>query len=254
MKIEVVKSGLDVILPFRNLFLQETNFQIRYDACHERNWSDSYLIMLDGVVAGYGSVKGKDSIPARDAIFEYYLLPACRKYGRKIFGALLSVSGARFIECQSNDFLLSSMLYEHAADIQSGVMLFREHITTNLKAADAIFREKRDDDSIFEHTLEPVGNYVVESHGEVVATGGFMTHYNPPFADLYMEVRKDFRRKGLGSFLLQEVKKHCYLDGRVPAGRCNIDNLGSRGALIKAGLAVSGYMLTGIVKQQTSPS
>jgi len=62
MEIEVVKVGLSGILPFRNLFLQECNFQIRYNACHERNWSDSYLLMIDGVKIGYDSVKREGSI------------------------------------------------------------------------------------------------------------------------------------------------------------------------------------------------
>ena len=37
---------------------------------------------------------------------------------------------------------------------------------------------------------------VAALHGEVVGTGGFLLHYNPPFADLYMEVREDARRRG----------------------------------------------------------
>jgi GNAT superfamily N-acetyltransferase len=72
-----------------------------------------------------------------------------------------------------------------------------------------------------------------------------MLHYNLPFADLYMEVREDCRRCGIGSFLLQEVKRECYLAGRVPAARTSIGNFASRACLSKAGLRVSGFMLTG---------
>ena len=50
----------------------------------------------------------------------------------------------------------------------------------------------------------------LELNKEVVATGGFPLHYNIPFADLYMEVRKNCRKKGFGSFLIQELKKQCY--------------------------------------------
>jgi len=48
--------------------------------------------------------------------------------------------------------------------------------------------------------------------------------------------------------LLQEVKKECYLSGRVPAARCNIENKASMYTLLRAGLKVAGYMLTGRVK------
>ncbi|MEO5599675.1 MAG: hypothetical protein ABIR06_01985 [Cyclobacteriaceae bacterium] len=54
MSIKVIKTGLENIQDFRTLFLQECNFQIRYNACHERNWSDSYLLMSDGKAIGYG--------------------------------------------------------------------------------------------------------------------------------------------------------------------------------------------------------
>ena len=90
------------------------------------------------------------------------------------------------------------------------------------------------------------GEYVLERKGEVAATGG---HYNKPFADLYMEVKKNSRRIGLGSYLLQELKKECYLSGRIPAARCNIENMASKATLIKAGLRICGFMLTGRVKK-----
>ena len=61
------------------------------------------------------------------------------------------------------------------------------------------------------------------------------------------QVREDCRRRGFGSFLLQEVKKACYLAGRIPAARCGLENTASRATLIKAGLRVCGFMLTGHV-------
>ena len=63
--------------------------------------------------------------------------------------------------------------------------------------------------------------------------------------DLYTEVREDCCGRGLGSFLLQELKKECYLAGRVPAARTGLENTASRATLIKAGLRVCGFMLTG---------
>ena len=106
-----------------------------------------------------------------------------------------------------------------------------------------------DDDQIFDHHGEPKGDYLIEVNGEIVATGGFLLHYNKPFADLYMEVNEQHRKKGFGSFLLQEVKKECYLNGRLPAARCNITNPASKATLLRAGLKVVGYMLKGDVKK-----
>jgi hypothetical protein len=47
-----LKTQLKNIQALRALFLQETNFEIRYDACHGRGWTDSYLLMLDNLAVG----------------------------------------------------------------------------------------------------------------------------------------------------------------------------------------------------------
>ncbi len=244
MTIVAQKTGLESILPLRALFLQEANFQVRYNACHERGWSDSYLLKVDDFAVGYGSIKGRE-IPDRDTAFEFFMIPPFRKHASHLFREFLSAAQPKFIECQSNDRLLSSMLFEFARNISADTVLFEDHCVTNLALPGAVVRPKRDADSIFAHGVEPVGEYVVEMNGEVVATGGFMLHYNHPFADLYMEVREDCRRRGIAGFLLQEVKRECYLAGRIPAARCGIRNAGSRAALCKAGMRICGYMLTG---------
>ena len=184
-----VKTDLKSILPLRGLFLQETNFQIRYNAVHERGWSDSYLLRIDGTEVGYGSIKGQERND-RDTIFEFYVIPPFRKYAASLFRELISFSGSKYIECQSNDLLLSAMLNEFSRDIRSDVVLFESHSVTKYDIPNSVVRPTRAGDQIFEHTVEPLGDYVLEVEGEIVATGGFMLHYNVPFADLYMEVGK----------------------------------------------------------------
>lgn len=246
MNLDAGKVPLEEILPLRALFLQEANHQVRYNACHERGWSDSYILTVDGVSAGYGSIKGRE-IPDRNTVFEYFVVPPFRKHASALFRSFLAAARPEFIECQSNDPLLCSMLFEFARGIFADVVLFEDHCVTQLEFPGALVRRRRADEQAFPHKVEPVGEYVLELNGEVIATGGFLLHYNHPFADLYMEVREDLRRRGVASFLLQEVKRACYLAGRVPAARCGIRNVGSRASLCKAGLRVCGFMLTGEV-------
>jgi len=248
MKLNLIKCKLDEILPLRNLFLQENNFQIRYNARHERGWSDSYLITLNNNTIGYGSIAGNENIEDRDSIFEFYMIPSYRDLAQSAFSELIHTSKASLITCQSNDVLLSSLLFQFGQNINADTVLLEEHFESSLYIDNAIFRKRDDKDIVFEHKAEPIGNYVVEFNGEIVATGGFLTHYNMPFADLYMEVREDHRRKGFGSFLIQEIKKQCYLSGRVPAARTGLDNIASKATLIKAGFRVAGFMLLGTVK------
>jgi GNAT superfamily N-acetyltransferase len=247
-KITISKTSLNEIEPLRNLFLEESNFQIRYDAVHRRGWSDSYLLMMDGQPAGYGSVKGMENLADRDSIFEFYVIPSFRGNAELLFTDLVKISGATLVVCQSNEALLTSLLYKFCDDQSSDVILFKDEHPTAHRLPGVVFRKRRVEDKIFDHTSEPVGEYLLESQGSVLATGGYLLHYNFPFADLYMEVREDFRRKGLGSFLLQEIKRECYSAGRVPAARCNATNHASRATLLKAGMRIAGCMLKGVIK------
>lgn len=248
MNISATRCSLPEILPYRDLYLQAMNCQVRYNACHERAWTDSYLLRLDDQLIGYGSIKGKDNIPDRNCAFEFFLLPAYRRLALRAFQALVQSSGASFIECQSNDPFLPLLFHEFAEETRSEVVLFNDAYPTELNCPGVEFREVLPTDEVFGHEFEPPGAYVLVQEGEVVATGGFLLHYNRPFADLYMEVRADQRRKGLGSFLIQELKKVCYQAGRVPAARTGWPNKASKACLEKAGMGVCGVMLEGRVK------
>lgn len=248
MAINIHKVGLQDILYLRRLFLQANNFQIRYDACHERGWSDSYIVEHHGLKIGYGAVKGNDKIEDRDTIFEFYIIPAFRNLAPLVFEELLKVTDASFVECQTNESFLTSFAYTHGAHLSSNTILFSDDRVTHLRPRNAGFRPRVEGELIFKHYSEPQGNFVVERLGEVVATGGFLLHYNMPFADIYMEVREDSRRKGYGSYLVQEIKAQCYLAGRVPAARTGSNNVASKATLLKAGFEVAGHMLLARVR------
>ena len=237
MILKVTKCSLHEILPLRNLFLQENNFQIRFNARHERGMSDSYLITRNEEKIGYGSIIGKEGVNDRDAIFEFYITPSYKNLAHYAFEELIQASKAPYIMCQSNDLLLLSLLFQYGQNINADTVLLADNLESFLYIENTIFRKRDDND----------GDYVLEFDGEIVASGGFLLHYNMPFADIHMEVREDHRRKGFGSFLIQEIKKQCYLSGRVPAARTDLNNIASRAALIKAGFKVAGFMLLGTV-------
>ncbi len=132
MTLDVTKTNLEEIFYLRNLFLQENNFQIRYNACHERGWTDSYMLVYNDLKIGYGSIKGNEKLSDRDTVFEFYIIPSFRNLSSPAFSELLHSSLATFIECQSNDQLLTSLLYEYGQNINSGVILFEDNIKPNL--------------------------------------------------------------------------------------------------------------------------
>ncbi|MCB0840425.1 MAG: N-acetyltransferase [Bacteroidetes bacterium] len=240
---QISPTTLSEIQSLRQLFLHENNIQFIYNKCHQYGWADTYLITENGKKVGYGSVYGQNRREDRDSIFEFYVIPHYRKWAERYFKALAKISNAPFMDCQSNDPLLTSMLYLFAKDIYAERILFEDHITTQWTVLEAIFRPARDENEF------PGGrgdaDFVFEKEGEIVATGGFYLNYNFPYADFYMETKESFRRQGLGCLMVQELKREIYQMGRVPAARCNLNNTASRLTMEKAGMRICGYMLIG---------
>lgn len=243
MAITADKVDLATVAPLRAAFLAQNVFQIRYEACHHRGWADHYLLTDKGTTIGYGGVKGQ-AIPDRDTIFEFYLLRDFRSRAHSAFAALADACRPAWIECQTNEPQSFGMLLAFGTDIAAEAILFGDAGATGLAPPPGVrFRRRAQGESVLAHGAEPVGDFALEEGGRVVATGGFLTHYNPPFCDLYMEVEADRRGRGLASYLLQEVKREARLAGRVPAARTGMDNHVSRGALLRAGMGVCGYVL-----------
>jgi GNAT superfamily N-acetyltransferase len=236
-RLEVREAALEAILPMREEYRREMSCQIVHDSWHRRGLARSYVLSADGAIVGYGSVGGAPR-EAPDVVKEFFVQPLHRGRALDFFRALLEVSDARWVEAQTNDRLLLLMLLDCATDLTSETVLFADGAETAHVARDVTFRrlEEAEHDRVFPHTREPVGEWCLEREGDVVATGGFALHYNPPYADLYMEVAERERRRGLGRYLVQELKRACYDAGRIPAARCHQSNVASRATLISAGM------------------
>jgi len=244
MEITIAKTGSAEITAFRNLFLQENNFQFIHNKCHDYGWADTYLFTIDGVKAGYGSVWGQNKREDRDTIFEFYLLKPYRKMAELVFQKFIEVSGVTCLECQTNDPLLSCMVYRFSENIHAESVLFEEGFQSNLYLPGVAFRKKTAADKVNKDS----GDYLLLYNDSVVADGGLMLNYNFPFADIYMRVEEKERQKGYGSLIVQELKKEAYQIGRVPAARCNVKNYISSLTLMKAGFKTCGFLLSGNIK------
>ena len=141
------------------------------------------------------------------------------------------------------------LLFDCAAEFKSETILFHDARTTELALEGVTFRKvtEPDRERIFPHKLEGVGDWLLEAQGEIVATGGVYTHYNPPYGDISMEVNEPFRRRGFGSYLVQELKRTSYEMGKIPAARCNLSNVASRATLQKAGFLPCARILHGVL-------
>src|SRR5882762_1406498 len=118
MRIDVSQVPLEEILPLRELYRQEVNCQIVHDSLPARGFGNVFLIRADGRVAGYGFVMGYRGEP-KDLVQEFFVLPASRGSALPMFRRLIETSQARRIEAQTNDVLLTLMLYDCATEITS---------------------------------------------------------------------------------------------------------------------------------------
>jgi GNAT superfamily N-acetyltransferase len=245
--LSAIPVDVDAIVTLRAEYRREMACQIVHDSWHRRGFTQSYLLQWDGEIVGYGSVGGVRP-EARNIVKEFFVRPASRGMALLLFRALVDASGAAVVEAQTNDRLLLLMLYDCATDITTDTILFADDATTHHPAPPGIALRRVEDaerKTVFDYTIEPVGDWGLECGGALVATGGILTHYNPPYGDIYMEVSSLHQRKGLGSYLVQELKRICREDGRIPAARCHQDNAASRRTLQHAGMFPCARILHG---------
>lgn len=237
---------VEAILALREEYRREMNCQIVHDSWHARGFTQSYLFTLAERHVGYGSVGGSQQEP-KTTVKEFFVLPQYRELAAPLFRRLVAQSGARTVEAQTNDALLSGMLKEYAIEASSDTILFSDAGDTHLGAPGVELRRIRLIDRLrmFRHTSEPIGDWGLELDSRIVATGGLFFHYNPPYGDIYMEVAAPFRRRGYGSYLVQELKRICREGGHLPAARCNKANAASRLTLQRAGMIPCGSIVTG---------
>ena len=72
-------STADAVLPLRVRYRQEMNCQIVHDSIHRRaGWTVTYILNVDGVTAGFGSIALAGPWKDKPSIFEFYVLPEYR--------------------------------------------------------------------------------------------------------------------------------------------------------------------------------
>jgi GNAT superfamily N-acetyltransferase len=250
MELSARTAAFEDILPWRDMYRLEMACQIIHDSIHSRpGWTQEYFLFAGETPAGYGSIAIAGPWKGKPTLYEFYVAPQYRVRMFDLFSALLTASGAIAIETQSNDTLLTVMLHTFAPSVMSESILFHDKLTTAHAPYSAIVRRVTPEDAaqIVAHELDADAKWVVEAEGKVAGAGDILFHYNRPYGDIYMKIAEPFRRRGLGSYLVQELKRVCYEGGNVPAARCNVKNAASRKTLQRAGFVPCGHILVGSV-------
>lgn len=236
------------IASLREQYRKEMNCQIIHDSIHVRpGWTREYALELDGAPIGYGSVAVGGPWQEKPTLYEFYVQREYRMQMFDLFASLLTACGAKIIETQSNDRILTVMLHTFARNLRADSILFEDTFKTSHKPGGAGFRAATADDAeaLRQQDLDDGAGWAVIMNGEIAGAGDVLYHYNRPYGDVYMKIAEPFRRKGLGAYLVQELKAACRASGSVPAARCNVQNLPSRKTLQRAGFVPCGNLLVG---------
>ena len=247
MSIRARICDLNEIAFLRNEYREEMRCQIIHDSIHQRpGWTQEYALDLDGMLAGYGSVAIGGPWKEEHVLYEFYVSNENRQRIFDLFAALQKECGARKVETQTNDPFLSVMTYTFSQTVRADAILFEDQCETRLAQDATIFRarDERDVEELLGLELDDTAGWVITQDGEIAGAGGVLYHYNPPYGDVYMKIAERFRGKGLGAFLVQELKRACRAAGKTPAARCNVNNVASRKTLQKAGFVPCGNLIS----------
>ena len=244
----LVEASAARTLPLRDLYRAEMNCQVVHDSIYTRpGWTHTYLFSLGGPIVGFGSIAVGGPWRDRPTVLEFYLIPEARTRAFEVFEEFLAASNPSYMEAQSNDLLATTMMHTYGREISAESIVFRDCNTTSLSGNGATLHALTPPDEVRLCIAERSGGgeWRLDVNGVAAGKGGILFHYNKPYGDIYMEIDEPHRRRGLGSYLVQELKRLAYELGAIPAARCNPANVPSRRTLQKAGFEPYASILTG---------
>ena len=243
--VEIVETTVEELQPWRDMYLHEMSCQVVQDSFHRRSgWTREFRLRRGDADLGYGSLVIGRPWTGTPTLFEFFLAPPHRSQLFSAFEALVAATRPVAMRVQMNAALASVMLHAFGADPRCESILLHDREQTGLVAAGARFRPATADEAPDTPAAQLPWRAVLDVDGEVAATGGVLFHYNRPYGDIYMDVKEPFRRRGLGAFIVQELKRLCYQRGSIPAARCTPDTGPARATLQRAGFWPCGTVVT----------
>ncbi|WP_168188583.1 GNAT family N-acetyltransferase [Thermoflavimicrobium daqui] len=226
---------------------------------HATYWKIKY----EGHIAGYFC------IDSTNCLLQFYLTEAYQSFAQGIFPFILKKEGIkRAIVSTLEPFYLSLCLDFHR-NLSIHSYLFRDSQMRELsfpQLKDTIFKQAKKEEleevvRFYEENTE--GNqdwippfverlinqsqlFVLRDHQKILGTGEcIISQKQKPYADLGMIVAKNYRKMGIGTYILIQLKNHCYNLGYKPICSCTFENIASKRAIEKAGF-ISHYRILNI--------
>ena len=205
-------------------------------------------------IMGYAVISG-------DAVVEFFLAPDVLAALQVAFAAVLDHAQAARALCKTFDTLLLTAAASRPARTSTTGYLFREvrdpsftpdpDIVTRLASptdVDAVWSIHDgffDDVDEVRQYLDTQSLFLYHAAGEELLGCGILTRVVPgeTAVDVGMVVAPARRRRGLGSYIVADLKDRCLRAGDRPIAGCDAANLASRRALENAGFTTSHSLL-----------
>ncbi len=224
-------------------------------------FADHYEFNIDGARSGFYCINSDNRLVA------FHLSPEYATHGGNALSYIISEHRVSAALVGTNDSSFLSLCLDVAAGIQVHSLLFQDNrkISGELTGFNQLsfnLASKDDFTDIFEHYCASSGSmdtesietgfenlkgyirfvmdehhiFVLREEGKLIATSECrISKTQKPYADLGMIVTEEYRRKGVGSYILGRTKAFCYERDLSPICSCEADNIGSKKAITRAG-------------------
>jgi len=245
MIIKFTPSDILYIRELRNQYFNELSELQEYYIEQQINKAAVYNIVLDEKGIGY-FILGNDH-----ALLEYYLIETSHNYYDKVFEEILTQFSVNSVLCKSFDKQLSAVCSNSKLEYVNEGLLFRKFsglkkedssITVRNAVESDIYDVEEMTEGIFEDRLE-IERYIMSDQlkvfrkHDITAGVGIITKIFPgkKYYDIGMAVRKDYRNRKIGTYIINYLYFYLYELGFKPLVSCDYNNIYSIKAIKKAG-------------------
>ncbi len=217
------------------------------------NDSHCYRIVMNQRDVGYFI------LTSSNILVEFYLVDAYVPNSEGIFQTIIRDHSIHTIYCKSFDALLLDCCLQQAVSHQAIGCLFRDYYSTNdysLNGLNSRFATLADysfllqqKDGLYEtpeelHQFVSGRNVLMYMNNEDLYGCGYLIQVHPEwdYYDIGMWVNPRFRKQGIATGIISDLKQRCLQNNWIPICGCAYENTASRKTLEKNGF-VSRYKL-----------
>lgn len=189
---------------------------------------------------------------SKKTLVQFYTFPEYFIHAAEIFEYIIEnniVEGAA-VSTKEAEFL--SLCLDYQKNISTDCYLFTDNKKITYELAnfkDVSFKLARSNDidtiktkcdpafeGYYEDLIKNNQLFVLYSGDILLGIGEFrIFKSNEHYGDIGMIVVEEYRKKGIGTYIITQLKEHCYRNNLKPMACCNIKNIGSKKVLEKCG-------------------